>query len=115
MTTTITVPGTYGYVVLSCAVLPWISFWAMSGQIGNARKKFNVPYPNLYGTPGYHDKADDFNRVQRGHQNMLESLTHFTVMSLLGGLKHPLTSIATGVFYSYGCYAYMQGYSDTVR
>ena len=26
------------------------------------RKEMDVPYPNLYATPGYHKRADEFNR-----------------------------------------------------
>ena len=39
-----------------------------------ARKQYMIRYPNLYATPGYHKNADEFNRVQRGHMNMLETI-----------------------------------------
>jgi glutathione S-transferase len=39
-----------------------------------ARKEYGIGYPNLYATPGYHDKADEFNRVQRSHQNYMEGM-----------------------------------------
>ena len=61
---------------------------------------------------GYHDKADEFNRVQRGHQNSFELMTTFTVTSLLGGLKYPLATCAYGVFFSLGNCLYLLGYAD---
>lgn len=88
------------------------SFW-MSGRVMKARKEFNVLYPNLYATPGYHKEADAFNRVQRGHQNSLELITSFTVTSLLGGLKYPIACSVYGVFFSLGNCLYLAGYSDT--
>merc|ERR1712093_769466 len=54
-----------------------------------ARKTLKVPYPNLYAVPGVHEKADEFNRVQRGHQNMFETLSSMIAMTLVGGLKYP--------------------------
>ena len=111
---TIQVPDKYGYVILSCAVVPMIaSNFIMGGAVMKARKKFNVQYPNLYATPGYHDKADDFNRVQRGHQSMFESLTTFTVTALLGGLKYPIACTVYGLLYSLGNVLFQVGYSDT--
>lgn len=53
--TTITVPDKYGYVILTCTVLPFMSSLWMAGQVMKAREKFNVFYPNLYATPGNSD------------------------------------------------------------
>ncbi|KAL3916912.1 MAG: hypothetical protein SGILL_004960, partial [Bacillariaceae sp.] len=55
-----------------------------------ARDKCNVQYPNLYATPGFHKEADEFNRVQRGHQNFLEANDTYAILTLLGGLKYPI-------------------------
>ena len=113
MTTTITVPDKYGYVILSCTVLPWMASIYMAGAVMKARKEFNVLYPNLYATPGYHKQADEFNRVQRGHQNSFELMTTFTITSLLGGLKYPIACSLYGVFFSLGNVLYLKGYADT--
>lgn len=78
-----------------------------------ARKDYDVQYPNLYATPGYHKQADDFNRVQRGHQNSLEVMTTFTVTSLLGGLMYPIACSVYGVLFSLGNVLYLKGYADT--
>mmetsp|Transcript_25971 Transcript_25971/g.36605 ORF Transcript_25971/g.36605 Transcript_25971/m.36605 type:complete len:152 (+) Transcript_25971:126-581(+) len=113
MSFTMEVPSAYGYVILTCGVLPTITGMFMSGAVMKARADCDVQYPNLYATPGYHKKADEFNRVQRGHQSFVENLTGFTTMSLLGGLKHPLAVSIGGVFYCIGSYLYSVGYSDT--
>jgi glutathione S-transferase len=84
----------------------------MGSMVMTARKKFDVPYPNLYATPGFHKQADDFNRVQRGHQSLFEHLTAFTALALLGGLKHPITAAISGVFFCLGNYLFLVGYAD---
>lgn len=84
----------------------------MSAAVGQARKKCDVNLPNLYAVPGHHKNADEFNRVQRGHQNMLESMTVFVGMSLVGGLKHPYAVSICGLLYSVGNVLYQKGYAD---
>ena len=69
------VPDEYGWVLLLAGAGFFITSAMLGGPVMNARKQYNVPLPNLYATPGYHDKAEAFNRVQRGHQNMFETLT----------------------------------------
>jgi glutathione S-transferase len=110
---TITVPSTYGYTILTCTVLPFITSTVMGSVVMEARKKFNVPYPNLYATPGLHKQADEFNRVQRGHQSLFEQLSSFMALSLLGGIKHPITTAVAGLLFCIGNYLYLLGYSDT--
>ena len=58
-------------------------------------------------------QADEFNRVQRGHQNMFESINSVTFMSLVAGLDYPRAAGACGVLYAIGSYFYMTGYADT--
>jgi glutathione S-transferase len=85
----------------------------LGGMVMDARKKFDVKIPNLYATPGFHKQADDFNRVQRGHQSMFETLSSFTALALLGGIKHPITTAVAGLLFCVGNYFYLLGYSDT--
>lgn len=85
----------------------------IDSQVMKARKDYDVPYPNLYATPGFHKQADVFNRVQRGHQAIFEHLVGVTAMGLIGGLKHPIVSALSGVFYCAGSYFYLVGYADT--
>ena len=114
MSFTITVPANYGYTILStCVGSLFLVPTYMGGPVMTARKDYNVPYPNLYATPGVHEKADAFNRVQRGHQNMFETLTTFAICNLIGGLKHPLACTAFACLYSAGCILYQAGYADT--
>lgn len=82
-------------------------------KVMKARDAMNVKYPNLYAVPGVHKQADDFNRVQRGHQSLFESLTTFTAAALLGGLKHPLICAASGPLFCIGSVLFQVGYSDT--
>lgn len=51
MPISIEVPDNYGYVILSCVVGQMFTAMYMGGPVMEARKKFNVPYPNLYATP----------------------------------------------------------------
>lgn len=66
------VPDQYGYVILTCGVLPLFTNIYLGGPVMKARKALDVPYPNLYAVPGVHKNADEFNRIQRGHQNYFE-------------------------------------------
>lgn len=78
-----------------------------------ARKDCDVQYPNLYATPGFHKKADDFNRWQRGHQSFFETCMAQALCGLIGGLKYPILAAASGVLYSLGSIFYQIGYGDT--
>jgi glutathione S-transferase len=113
MAFSIEVPDNYGYVVLSCVLGQLVTIVYMGGPVMNARKTFDVPYPNLYATPGYHKEADAFNRIQRGHQNMFELLPTFSLMALIGGLKHPIACSVYSALFNVGCVLYQVGYSDT--
>jgi len=108
----LTIPSEYGYVILSTAVLPFITFTFLGSKVMIARKEMDVPYPNLYATPEYHKQADAFNRVQRGHQSMIETLVSFTAFGLIGGIKHPYLCIVSGVFYCAGNFLFLKGYAD---
>jgi len=113
-TTSITLPDTFGYVILSCVIAPSVVVSLMGGSVMKARKEFNVQYPNLYATPGYHKDADAFNRVQRGHQAVLvESLPSFTLSALVAGVCYPVTMSITGLAWSVGAYLFQIGYADT--
>jgi glutathione S-transferase len=112
MTITIVAPEHYGFVLLSCVLGQVIVSQYMGTVVMKARKQYNVPYPNCYATPNVHEKADAFNRVQRGHMNYFETLGTFTIMALLGGLKHPLLATAASLLYHVGSVLFQIGYSD---
>jgi glutathione S-transferase len=87
---TLTVAPAYGLVVIGAGIGPFVTNIFLSGAVMKGRKEYNVQYPNCYATPGYHKNADEFNRIQRSHQNFLEGLDQYIVMTLLGGLKYPI-------------------------
>ena len=112
--TSITIPEHYGMVVLACAIAPWMLSGAMGGKVMKARKTHDIPYPNLYGSPGFHKAADAFNKVQRGHQNMLEMTSFYVPASLVAGLAHPLAVAAGGLCFCIGSHQYQAGYTKEV-
>ena len=112
-TFTLNVPSDYGYVVMAVGAGSFLMSQGMGVHVMAARKRFEVKYPNLYAVPGYHKEADAFNRVQRGHQNMFESLSSVIAMTLLGGLKYPRLNAAAFALYLGGSYLYLKGYADT--
>mmetsp|Transcript_11345 Transcript_11345/g.17211 ORF Transcript_11345/g.17211 Transcript_11345/m.17211 type:complete len:152 (+) Transcript_11345:106-561(+) len=112
MVLSIEVPEGYSYVFFTCGVLPAVINIILGGKVMAARKKFNVPLPNLYATPGHHKEADSFNRVQRGHQHVLETISDFRAASFIGALKHPLVCAVSGLLYCVGNYMYLVGYAD---
>jgi hypothetical protein len=44
---------------------------------------------------------------------MFEVMTSFTALALLGGMKHPITAAATGLFFCLGNVLFLMGYADT--
>jgi glutathione S-transferase len=109
----IDIPDGYGYVLLTAGILPSVSNVFLGAIVMKARKQFNVQYPNLYGVPGYHKNADEFNRVQRGHQHIFEAISDFRICSLIGGLQHPIAVAVAGLVWNVGSVLFMLGYKDT--
>jgi drug/metabolite transporter (DMT)-like permease len=64
-------PDDYGYVVLA-HMFSWVSNMYLTINVVKARKKYDVKYPALY-APQDHKNAEEFNCVQRAHQNTLEN------------------------------------------
>ena len=58
MVLTLTVPDGYPLVLFSATVVPFLTSFVLGGKVMAARKEFNVQYPNLYATPGFHKQAD---------------------------------------------------------
>ena len=114
MVLSIEIPANYGYVFFTVGILPTVvNNFILAPMVMKARKTFKVGYPNLYATPGFHKNADDFNRVQRGHQHVFENLSDFRTVSFIGGLGYPTICAVGGVVYCLGNVLYMLGYSDT--
>ncbi|XP_077236108.1 uncharacterized protein LOC143877773 [Tasmannia lanceolata] len=106
-------PKEYGYVVWVFILYGFLNFW-MAFQVGKARKKYKVFFPNLYALESENKDAKLFNCVQRGHQNSLEMMPFFFGVLLLGGIQHPLISAASGLVYVVFRYFYFTGYATGV-
>lgn len=103
-------PKEYGFVVLVIVFYFFLNFW-MAFQVGQARRKYKVPYPTMYVTEAENKDAKLFNCVQRGHQNSLEMMPSFFVVLLLGGLQHPKIAASLGLLYAVTRFFYFKGYS----
>eukprot|EP00887_Chlorella_sp_A99_P005485 scaffold1.g5485.t1 len=82
----------------------------MALSVGKARKKYGVPFPNLYAPQG-HEKEKEFNCVQRGHQNSLENLPTFLSLLAVAGYRFPIPAAVCAAVYLAGRVRYFQGYS----
>ena len=50
---------------------------------------------------GFSEHAREFNCIQRGHQQALETYPSFLILSLFGGLRFPVTAALGGVLWNY--------------
>jgi glutathione S-transferase len=82
-----------------------LSVWKAS-KVTEARKTYNVHFPTVY------SDNEQFNLVQRAHQNTLEYMPAFLVLLLVGGLEMPMLCTIAGnvwilsrVLYAQGCYS----------
>lgn len=111
--TTISLPLSFGYTVLAWVAGGLLFNQIIGGNVMKARKKYNVKYPTMY--LGRNEKhAQEFNSVQRGHQNMLEVQGIVTICALLGSLQSENCAKANavgGVLYNVGSFLYAKGYS----
>lgn len=85
----------------------------MASGVMKARKTFNVPYPTLY-AESTHKNANEFNCVQRAHQNSLENLISFYPMLILAGVRFPITAAVSALIYNVGRILYFNGYSTGI-
>jgi glutathione S-transferase len=74
----VTLQPAHGFLPLVVIGAGIVGTWA-GFNVGAARKKYSVPYPQMYAEKK--DKnANEFNCVQRAHQNVLENLPLFYAM-----------------------------------
>ncbi|KAK9814372.1 hypothetical protein WJX72_004739 [[Myrmecia] bisecta] len=109
--TGLTLRPEHGYVLLAFLFAIFAQSLWMMFQVGAARRRYKVFYPNLYADKS-NPNADAFNCVQRGHQNTLENLPTFIALLLVAGLKFPVTASIAGVIYTLGKIAYFKGYAS---
>nr|QTW43637.1 mGST8 [Eurytemora affinis] len=98
-------PEGYGYVVLTGVGSIFMAMWK-GIRVGQARKKFNVEYPDMYSKD-----SKVFNCIQRAHQNTLENLPQFLFLLTMGGFSHPHLSAGAGWVWIAGRIVYALGYS----
>jgi len=114
MVVTLSLDEGYG-LVIGASVVTGLTLGYLGSRVDAARKKYSVPLPYMYTTPEADDadttgKKRIFNRIQRGHQNALETYPQFLAFLLLGGLKHPYIAAAAGVAWCAGRILYQQAY-----
>eukprot|EP00999_Lentomonas_sp_LEN2_P001436 NODE_2477_length_563_cov_165.463303_g2427_i0.p1 GENE.NODE_2477_length_563_cov_165.463303_g2427_i0~~NODE_2477_length_563_cov_165.463303_g2427_i0.p1 ORF type:complete len:145 (-),score=24.33 NODE_2477_length_563_cov_165.463303_g2427_i0:50-484(-) len=106
---TVEIPREFGFVIIG-QIASFVTLQLLSGPVMKARKRLNVQYPNLYAVPGVHEKADEFNRIQRGHQNALETYSSYAILNLITGLKYPIVAAVLAGFWCFGRLMYRKGY-----
>eukprot|EP00915_Cephaloidophora_sp_WS-2016_P011359 GHVH01016701.1.p1 GENE.GHVH01016701.1~~GHVH01016701.1.p1 ORF type:complete len:140 (-),score=16.71 GHVH01016701.1:63-482(-) len=99
----------FGYVMIMEALCIILNFFQMM-TVARARKAYDVQPPTLY-APADHKHADEFNRVQRAHQNLLEFLPMAMVLAACGGLAHPIVAAVMLGIFIVGRLIYVIGYT----
>mmetsp|Transcript_94417 Transcript_94417/g.185167 ORF Transcript_94417/g.185167 Transcript_94417/m.185167 type:complete len:199 (-) Transcript_94417:68-664(-) len=116
-------PKAYGAVIVVNLVISGLFLVYMGTLVGGARTKFiekalkdgdkdaeaRYSYPKMY-AEGFSNDAKLFNCVQRGHQHALETYTQFVALSLVGGLKYPVTTLAGGLLWHFARSLWAEGY-----
>eukprot|EP01129_Flabellula_baltica_P001724 TRINITY_DN11656_c0_g1_i1.p1 TRINITY_DN11656_c0_g1~~TRINITY_DN11656_c0_g1_i1.p1 ORF type:complete len:170 (-),score=35.19 TRINITY_DN11656_c0_g1_i1:18-476(-) len=109
-------PKEFGYV-FAVLGLGHILNMFMIAKVGMARKKYGIKYPTLYATPKSDSEedvklADEFNSVQRSHQNTLEFFAPTQLLMVVNGLVSPVYAAAFGGMWVLGRFAYALGYAS---
>eukprot|EP00992_Anisonema_acinus_P001576 TRINITY_DN10498_c0_g2_i2.p2 TRINITY_DN10498_c0_g2~~TRINITY_DN10498_c0_g2_i2.p2 ORF type:complete len:142 (-),score=41.95 TRINITY_DN10498_c0_g2_i2:51-476(-) len=103
------IPADFGYVVLVVG-LSWVMNIFLIVQVAQARKRYNVQYPNLY-APAGHKNAAAFDSVQRAHQNTLENFAPLQLLMVLSGLVFPRQAASFGLLWVVARVIYGAGYA----
>jgi len=97
-------PEHYGYVIFVAVDSIFVNMW-MARNVGKARKQFGIKYPTMYAT-----ENNEFNCIQRAHQQTLELYPSFLMLLFIGGLQHPRFAAGCGAVYLLGRIVFAKGY-----
>jgi glutathione S-transferase len=117
-------PRAYSGVLFVNVVSSTFAMFTLGGKVGAARKEFTekarkdgdtdaearFSYPKMY-AEGFSQHAKLFNCVQRGHQHALESYTSFVLLSLIAGIKYPVTAMVGGILWHVARFSWAAGYA----
>lgn len=117
------IPRAYAAVLVANLVLSGFLLIYLGLQVASARTTYKekaakdgdkdaeerFSYPKMY-AEGFSQHAKQFNCVQRGHQQALETYTFFVVGSVIGGFKFPVTTALAGVLWLVARYVWARGY-----
>lgn len=104
------IPSDYAFVLFTVVLgTILINVW-MSLKVGQARRKYNVKYPLAY-APSDHPSANQFNCIQRAHQNTIENWPTFLALLLTSGLAFPRLAALFGLTWVVARFLYFVGYS----
>uniref|UniRef100_A0A0X3NHA9 Glutathione S-transferase 3, mitochondrial n=1 Tax=Schistocephalus solidus TaxID=70667 RepID=A0A0X3NHA9_SCHSO len=79
----------------------------LAARVVQGRKKWDIQAPLMY-----HPTNEEFNCIQRAHQNYLESLPFFLMSLFVGGLRSPVGAAVVGSIYLVGRVVYYHGYTS---
>ena len=112
MSTTITLPENYGYVVLAATSTGFLTLLQFI-LVSSGRKKAGIKYPQMYAEKAEMDKSFEavkFNCAQRAHGNTLEFLPHVLFFTTFLGLRYPTLAASLGATWTGARVLYTLGY-----
>lgn len=96
-------PAGYGCVIMTGVSSLFVNLY-LTYKVMQARKEYDIAYPTMY------TDNNDFNCIQRAHQNFLENYPQFLTLLFIGGLQFPRLTAGAGALYLAGRIVYAKGY-----